>query len=215
MFSRHRSFYEIRGKYFVCSDRWIWDMCGWDSTSPTNCTTYLTGSICLSNMKTFFKVVNTQHTTASRPTKVYGWKFTHHGWISNHYLENQPLVGKPTTLWLEILPPSQPHRCLSAIGSGGKAQLGCIVLSLIFTYLQALFWKYHPDVYLYTCIPCIPGKRFSIHDVHLRKYRQHSLLTNKVQNLNLSGVKNGWKWGRRLTANAISISIFLMLSKES
>ena len=49
-------------------------------------------------------------TTASRPTKVYGWKFTHHGWISNHYLENQPLVGKPTTLWLEILPPSQPHR---------------------------------------------------------------------------------------------------------
>ena len=48
-------------------------------------------------------------TTASRPTKVYGWKFTHHGWISNHYLENQPLVGKPTTLWLEILP-SQPHR---------------------------------------------------------------------------------------------------------
>ena len=85
-------------------------------------------------------------TTASRPTKVYGWKFTHHGWISNHYLENQPLVGKPTTLWLEILPPSQPHRCLSPIGSGGKAQLGCIVLSLIFTYLQALFWKYHPDV---------------------------------------------------------------------
>ena len=49
-------------------------------------------------------------TTASRPTKVNGWKFTHHGWISNHYLENQPLVGKPTTLWLEILPPSQPHR---------------------------------------------------------------------------------------------------------
>ena len=49
-------------------------------------------------------------TTASRPTKVYGWKFTHHGWVSNHYLENQPLVGKPTTLWLEILPSSQPHR---------------------------------------------------------------------------------------------------------
>ena len=36
MFSRHRRFYEIRGKYFVCSDRWIWDRCGWDSTSPTN-----------------------------------------------------------------------------------------------------------------------------------------------------------------------------------
>ena len=50
------------------------------------------------------------HTSASRPTKVYGWKFTHHRWMSNHYLENQPLFGKPTTLWLEILPPSQPHR---------------------------------------------------------------------------------------------------------
>ena len=49
-------------------------------------------------------------TTASRPTKVYGWKFTYHGWISNYYLEYQPLVGKPTTLWLEILPSSQPHR---------------------------------------------------------------------------------------------------------
>ena len=36
------------------------------------------------------------HTTASRPTKVNGWKFTHHGWISNHWLETQPLVGKPT-----------------------------------------------------------------------------------------------------------------------
>ena len=36
MFSRHRRFYEITGKYFVCSDRWIWDRCGWDSTSPTN-----------------------------------------------------------------------------------------------------------------------------------------------------------------------------------
>ena len=54
--------------------------------------------------------VATELTTASRPTKVYGWKLTHHGWISYHYLENQPLVGKPTTLWLEILPPSQPHR---------------------------------------------------------------------------------------------------------
>ena len=57
--------------------------------------------------KAFFRL---EITTASRPTKVYGWKFTHHGWISNHYLENQPLVGKPTTLWLEILPSSQPHR---------------------------------------------------------------------------------------------------------
>ena len=36
MFSRHRRFYEITGKYFVCSDRWIWDRCWWDSTSPTN-----------------------------------------------------------------------------------------------------------------------------------------------------------------------------------
>ena len=60
MFSRHRRFYEITGKYFVCSDRWIWDGCGWDSTSPTNCTTYLSRSICLSNMKIFLKVVNTQ-----------------------------------------------------------------------------------------------------------------------------------------------------------
>ena len=60
MFSRHRRFYEITGKYFVCSDRWIWDKCGWDSTSPTNCTTYLTRSICLSNMKIFLKVVDTQ-----------------------------------------------------------------------------------------------------------------------------------------------------------
>ena len=60
MFSRHRRFYEITGKYFVCSDRWIWHRCRWDSTSPTNCTTYLTRSICLSNMKIFLKVVNTQ-----------------------------------------------------------------------------------------------------------------------------------------------------------
>ena len=60
MFSRHRRFYEITGKYFVCSDRWIWDRCWWDSTSPTNCTTYLTRSICLSIMKIFLKVVNTQ-----------------------------------------------------------------------------------------------------------------------------------------------------------
>ena len=41
-------------------------------------------------------------TTAPRPTKVNGWKFTHHGWISNHWLETQPLVGKPTTMWLEF-----------------------------------------------------------------------------------------------------------------
>ena len=32
-------------------------------------------------------------TTAPRPTKVNGWKLTHHGWNSNHWLESQPRCG--------------------------------------------------------------------------------------------------------------------------
>ena len=55
-----------------------------------------------------FPHLTAQHiTTAPRPTKVNGWKLTHHGWNSNHWLETQPLVGKPTTMWLEFWPPSQ------------------------------------------------------------------------------------------------------------
>ena len=34
----------------------------------------------------------------------------------------------------------------------------------------------------------IPGKRFSTHIVQLKKYMQHSLFANKLQNVNLSSM---------------------------
>ena len=43
----------------------------------------------------------TLHLTASpRPTKVSGWKFTHHGWRSNHWWKsNHWLVFHPAPSW--------------------------------------------------------------------------------------------------------------------
>ena len=54
------------------------------------------------NLETTRQHMEAACTTASRPTKVNGWKFTHLGWISTHWLETQPLVGKPTTMSLEF-----------------------------------------------------------------------------------------------------------------
>ena len=91
---------------------WTWGFTGtpriWAKSEPRNA--WKQTSQVLGNFWSFSPPPKSPATSASRPTKVYGWKFTHHRWMSNHYLENQPLFGKPTTLWLEILPPSQPHR---------------------------------------------------------------------------------------------------------
>ena len=50
--------------------------------------------------KSKYFLFNLHSTTSPRPTKVSGWKFTHHGWRSNHWWKsNHWLVFHPAPSW--------------------------------------------------------------------------------------------------------------------